>query len=93
MVINGAQGPRPNPRIAIPDAVQADRSARRVAAAKAAAAAGGLLSLSMVLLGQPQGVAPQLPGSQATVRTAPAETGSTASGAHHVPPRSAVSRA
>jgi hypothetical protein len=49
----------------------AGRSARRVAAARAAAAAGGLLSLSMVLLGQPVSVQLQPSSAQITVRAAP----------------------
>jgi hypothetical protein len=85
MVVSRAEGATPGRAVA--DGVPVDRSTRRVAAAKAAAAAGGLLSLSMVLLGQPLNMGPE---PQMTVRTAAVGTATTASGEHELPLRSSV---
>jgi hypothetical protein len=88
MVVSRAEGATPGRVTA--DGVPVDRSTRRMAAAKAAAAAGGLLSLSMVLLGQPLSMGPQPDGPHMTVRTAAIGTGTTAIGEHELPLRSSV---
>jgi hypothetical protein len=89
VVIPHAEGSIPG--IATGDGFAPDRSARRVAAAKAAAAAGGLLSLSMVLLGQPLDTGQQPHGSLATVRTASVGTEATGSGQDELPRPASVS--